>query len=96
MANTALETEFEELVKVAKARIDEKLDIAVKAIQEAVEISEETGVPFRSYVSLLGNSYSPDSFERLHGGKELDNDFVYDLTEAYYNCDGGWQHSMIC
>ena len=83
MANTALETEFEELVKATQIRIDEKLDIAIKAIQEAVEISEETGVPFRSYVCLLGNSYTPDSFEKLHGDKDFDSDFVYCITEVY-------------
>jgi len=97
MTIKVLEAEFEHLVKDAHSRINEKLKLAAEALEEAVKISEETGIPFSSGVSFLGNDYTPNSFEKLHGDKEFEEDFVEEITGVYGMYEGaGWTHSAVC
>lgn len=93
-----MEAEFEYLVEEANKRINEKLAIAAEALKEAVKISEETGIPFSSDISFLNNDYTPESFQKLHGDKEFDEDFVSEITGVYieYEDQSGWQHSAVC
>lgn len=98
MAIKVLEAEFEKLVEETHEKINDKLDIAAKALREAVKISEETGIPFSSHISFLGNDYTPTSFQKLHGDKEFEEDFVSEITGVYneYEDQSGWQHSAVC
>lgn len=92
--NTKLEEEFKAVVAEVTPQIDEQLKIAREAIRKAEELSEKYGVPFRSSVSPLGQSYFP---KKVPDG--LDQDFVFDVTGTwteYYGDGSGWQHSAVC
>lgn len=91
-----LEAEFKKAVNDASVKINEKLNAAYKLVNEAVDISEEYGIPFSSYVSLLSNNYTPQSFEKQFG--ELNFDWVQEETGCWTDDPGdyGWQHSAIC
>lgn len=98
-----LEKEFEKAVKKADEEIQQHFDAAVKAIKEAVKISEKYGVPYRFPVSLLNNTYTPKSFdkkwEKLREVDVDDSDKYLDLFDnlevpfpGYY----GWEYSDVC
>ena len=96
---TELEKEFEKIANDAQTKIDEKLKEAGQALEEAMKISEESGVPFSSDISFLSQSYIPTSFKKKY--PELSIEFVTSVTGAYtsYNDDfsyGGWEHSAVC
>lgn len=88
-----MEREFRALVPDAMKKIDEKLALASKYLDEAIAISEETGVPFSSNISFLGQSYKPTSFEKKF--PEVDRELMTNLTGSY-NEYAGWQHSAVC
>lgn len=91
--DSEFEREFRNAIPDANKRIQEKLDLASKYLEEALKISEETGVPFESGISFLGQSYVPKTFE----GKfpEVSNAFMQEAANVY-NDYPGWQHSAIC
>lgn len=76
--------------------IEEKLSEASRLVAEAVKISEQSGVPFRTDVSHLRNAYFPHS--RLEKFPDLDSEFISAVTEAYSDYDDktGWRHSAVC
>ncbi len=88
-----IEREFRLTFDSAQKRIDEKLAIASAALDEAVAISEETGVPFSAYISPLSQSYLPNSFSEKF--PELDSSFANEMAGAYGEYEG-WQHSAVC
>lgn len=93
--DSALEREFRVAIPSATLRIDEKLALASKYLDEAVAISEEAGIPFSASISFLGQSYTPTSLENKF--PELEREFVNDLTGTYNEYGyAGWEHSAIC
>lgn len=81
------------VVPDATKRINEKLALAEKYLQEACDISEETGVPFSTGISFLSQSYVPGSFEEKF--PEIDRDFMQEVCDVYNEYDG-WEHSAVC
>jgi hypothetical protein len=67
--------------------------LASKYLQEAVDISEETGVPFDTNISFLSQSYRPGSTDERF--PEVDYAFVKEVTECYNEYEG-WEHSAVC
>lgn len=92
--DTEVEREFRAFVSSVEAKINEKLDQAAKLIYEAENISEEYGIPFDSSVSLVGNTYVPESKENKTF--PVSEDFFNSVTAEYTNEYGefsGWQKS---
>ncbi len=89
---TELEKEFQELVDEVHSRIFEKLSEASTALREAMQIADEHGVSFDSNISFLSQTYKADLLEKF---KELDSEFVQEVTDCYGEYDG-WQHSSVC
>jgi len=91
-----LEKEFLAAKEQAEKEINEKLEVASKALTEAEQISEKYGVPFYSNVSFLSQTYTPNSFSEKFG--ELDKDWLWEIADSYYPDDDypGWQHSAVC
>lgn len=94
--DSEMERNFRAIASDADRRIRAKLALAEKYLDEAVEISEETGVPFHTGISYLGQSYFPESTSDKF--EDLDSDFINDITGAYHSDYGesGWQHSAVC
>jgi hypothetical protein len=88
-----LQEEFEYQYKEAYEKIKIKMAEAAIALDEAVRISEEYGVPFYADVSIIGQSYKPKSFDDKF--PSIDYDFVEDVTGTSANYVG-WQTSQIC
>lgn len=91
--------EYQRAFRVAAAKaqelIDEKLHEAMTLLSDAEKIAEEHGVPFRSSISFLSQSYSPRSMKTKHA--KVDVDFMRGLTGAYNEFGReGWEHSAIC
>lgn len=91
--DSEVEREFRLAVGDAQARIDAEMDKAWAAIQAAVKISEETGIPFSAGVSPLSQSYIPDSLQSKF--PDLNREFYSEMTGAYGEYEG-WQHSAVC
>lgn len=97
LEDNELEREFRNEANVVLSDIMSKVRLASKILQEAVDISEEHGVPFSSEISFIGQSYFPTTFSDKYG--ELDADFVDAITGAstsYYGDGAGWEHSDVC
>ena len=88
-----IERAFRLAMYEAQERIDAKMSEARKALDEAVKISEETGIPFSAGISPLSQSYIPNSLSDKF--PELDKSFAYEVAEAYGEYEG-WQHSAVC
>lgn len=91
--DSEMERAFRLAVSDAHKRIDEKMSVAWAALNEAVKISEETGIPFSAGVSPLSQSYIPESLHEKF--PDVDRDFYSDITGAWGEYDG-WQHSAVC
>jgi len=91
--DSEMERAFRLAIDDAHKRIDEKMAIARNALNEAVKISEETGIPFSASVSPLSQSYIPDSLSEKF--PDVDREFYSDLTGAWGEYEG-WQHSAVC
>jgi hypothetical protein len=92
-----LEKEFTNVFNTHKNEINAKLAEAGKYLEEAEQLAEKYGIPFYSNISFLGQSYYPASYGKKF--KELDRDFVSELTNAYpgeYGDNVGWEHSAVC
>ena len=91
--DTDVEREFRLAVDDAHARIYAKLHEAEKLLDEAVAISEETGIPFSAGISPLSQSYLPNS---LHSKfPDIDRSFANEIADASGEYEG-WQHSAVC
>lgn len=91
--DSEMERQFRVAVADAQARIDAEMDKAWAAIQAAVKISEETGIPFRASVSPLSQSYIPDSMSSKF--PDVDRSFCTEIADAWGEYEG-WQHSAVC
>lgn len=87
------EREFRLALSDAQARIDAEMNKAWAALEAAVKISEETGIPFSAGVSPLSQSYIPNSLSEKFPG--VDREFYSELAGAYGEYEG-WQHSAVC
>lgn len=90
------ERQFRAVAADASRRIEEKLALASKYLDEAVEISDETGVPFHTGISFLSQSYFPGNTGEKF--EDVDSEFVNEISGAYHSEYGeqGWQHSAVC
>lgn len=91
--DSEMERTFRLAVSDAHKRIEEKMDKARAALDEAVQISEETGIPFSASVSPLSQSYIPNSLSEKF--PDVDRDFYSDITGTWGEYEG-WQHSAVC
>jgi hypothetical protein len=91
--DTAMERAFRVTCDEAQARINQKLKEAMDALTEAENISEETGIPFSSGISPLGQSYVPSTLDQKH--PDIDREFINSVTDSYGEYEG-WQHSAVC
>lgn|SRR5512147_2148002 len=89
-----LEAEFKAHWEKYEARIQKHVAEAEKALQKAVDLADEQGIPFYSSVSFLGQNYTPSVLEKF---SELDQEVIDDITGTYNEYGGeGWQHSDVC
>ena len=94
--DSPLERQFRAAVPAVQALIGEKLDLALKYLQEAEQIADDNGIPFYSPISPLSQSYIPDSLQEKWN--DVSKEVVQQETETYseYDFCGGWQHSAVC
>jgi hypothetical protein len=96
MSNDQLEKEFSTLVEYIGKEINDKVKQANLLLQEACELSDRYGVPFRSPISQLEQSYVPESFRNRF--KTLDKEEVSELVGMYQDdldYARGWRHSQV-
>jgi len=92
-----LEKEFESLADTVGVEIQSKIDEAERLIAEACALADESGLPFFTNVSVVGQPYVPETFQNKW--RDLDRDFVANLTEVAtsdLSSAYGWQHSQVC
>lgn len=97
-----LANEFETLCTDVQKQIKAKIEVARQALREAQELAEQHGVPFRSGISPLSNSFVPASFGKSKF-RNLDREMIGEIAgvwgefidELYDGC-GGWLHSAVC
>jgi hypothetical protein len=88
-----MERQFRLAVPEATKRINEKLALAEKYLDEAIAISEETGVAFSTSISYISQDYKPSSFgDRF---PDVSEEMMQDVTETHNEYEG-WQHSAVC
>lgn len=87
------EREFRNIMPAAAERINEKLNLASKYLAEAVQISEEAGVPFTSHISFLSQAYTPMSFAEKF--PDVPPSFMKEIAGIYHEYKG-WEHSQVC
>lgn len=90
-----LEKEFRQLCQEHIPEIRSKIEQATKLLNEACQIADKHGIPFRSTISHIAQPYIPSGFSAYD---ELDSDLLEELTNVYpseVEC-GGWQHSAVC
>lgn len=90
-----LEEEFKKEYEAVAGKMKDLLDKADKLIEEAVKLSNETGVPlrFRPWSDFNSRRYVPEKFWEKF--KELDDEFVDDVCNVYpqrnYGPIDGWE-----
>lgn len=90
-----LELEFIIAAKKANELIRKKIEEASKKLQEAIQISEQYGIPFDSEVSPLSNTYTPRSFEDKYGSINKEIMYLNDFASGS-SYSSGWEHSAVC
>lgn len=89
-----LEEEFIKVYKEFGGEIQSRLDLAAQLINEAKELSEEHGLPFKPK-GQFHMSYIPHTLKIKF--PDLDREFWGDVTGAHGGYDYlGWQHSQVC
>jgi len=83
-----LEREFRNQAWQIEDRIKDQLEKAREALETAVAISEQYGIPFASNISLISQSYVPTTFGSKYN--ELDKKLVETITDVYDTYDKGW------
>lgn len=99
-----LETEFEEVVNNVLPQIKEQLRIAKEAMDKAIDLADEHGIPFQSIVSnSFHNTYVPYSFTSKYGDikhviHEITLGFSPTLPDdsEYGWASEAWTRSMDC
>ena len=91
---TPLELEFKQAAEKVLPLIDKQIDIARAAIEKAVALSEEYGVPFDSDITPLSMPYRPTSFYSKFG--DVDRHDLYKLIGIPLPEYEGWQTSSVC
>lgn len=88
---------FEQTFNSIHDQIQGKIAAAAKLLDEATDLAEEHGIPFRPKVGMpFRMSYIPDSFEEKFPEVKNGDDW-YDLTNAHGGYDyTGWQASQTC
>lgn len=109
MLNMSLKEEFKAAYDAAKPRIDAALKKADKALAEAKKISEETGIPFHSWITNhVDDNFIPRSIEQKFPGvlneeesdeEEEESTILSEICDIYdydgYGLSaGGWQKSF--
>lgn len=92
----ALENEFQKVFEEVNPLIQSNLKEAARLINEAVALSEKSGVPFRPKDKLawIAPSYIPKSFRDKF--PHVEQDFVEQVTDSYGGYYKGWQYSQTC
>jgi hypothetical protein len=93
----SLEKEFEQLMDSVGEQIKAHVRAAQQAIQLAVNLADDHGIPFFTTVSEIGQPYVPYSFRDKWA--DLDPHYVADLTEIGAHelaRSGGWNTSQVC
>lgn len=89
-----LEAEFQAHWEKYEDKIQKHVQDAYDALEKAVNLADEHGIPFYSSVSFLGQNYTPAILEQF---SELDQEKIDEITGLYSEYPGeGWQHSGIC
>lgn len=94
-----LEKEFVDAINACENEINSQIRIAIDALNVAQQLSEKYGVPFKSEISFLEQTYTPSSFYKkfgaLMGNEDVD---LYKLAswDHYPNSYEGWEHSQVC
>lgn len=89
-----LEKQFQKELTQADGQINSHLMEASRHLKLAIQVAEDTGIPFVSGISFLRNTYIPRSFDDKW--KDLDIEFLEE-QEIYNTQYGwGWQHSAVC
>ncbi len=89
---TELEQKYLDARKLFKEEIKKHLEDASNALSEAEKLSEQYGVPFHSYISFLGQEYTPMSMEKIWGKDYQETLKEVDSFQDY----SGWEHSAVC
>lgn len=96
----SLEAKFNAFVNETQDKINEHLRLAEEELKKAVEISDQTGVPFDTelVVNFKSNSYVPTSSKKLKTqfSDEVVDDFLNDY--GYYQLgwkSDGWSSSSL-
>jgi len=94
--DSQLEAEFLALASTIGEQIKAKVELAEKALAEAIELADKHGIPFHAGISELGQSYVPPTFRGRF--ESLDRETVAELLDIpEYDLDyaRGWRHSQI-
>lgn len=86
---------FRLVQKEVTPKIDEFLKEAEQAIDKAVKLSEENGIPFNTYISFINNTYCPKLKTTKHNWIEIESE-IADQFYCEYGYYQGWEHSAIC
>ena len=96
----SLEAKFNAFVNETQDKINEHLRLAEEELKKAVEISDQTGVPFDTelIINFKSNSYVPTSSKKLKPqfSDEIVDDFLSDY--GYYQLgwkSDGWRSSSL-
>lgn len=89
-----LEKQFQKELTQVDGQINSHLTEAGRHLKLAIQVAEDTGIPFLSGVSFIRNRYTPRSFNDKW--KDLDREFLEE--QEIYNTEWGWgwQHSAVC
>lgn len=88
-----LDLKFLDTYRVATEEIDKKLDEAYTALEEACELAQEHGIPFRSSVVFNGDVFWPN-MEKWSGVSDEIKEMLFEHDEIYREYGGeGWSKS---
>ena len=87
----SLEAKFNAFVNETQDKINEHLRLAEEELKKAVEISDQTGVPFDTelIINFKSNSYVPTSSKKLK--PQFSNEIVDDFLSDYGYYQLGWK-----
>ena len=87
----SLEAKFNAFVNETQDKISEHLRLAEDELKKAVEISDQTGVPFDTelIINFKSNSYVPTSSKKLK--PQFSNEIVDDFLSDYGYYQLGWK-----
>lgn len=98
----SLEAKFNAFVNETQDKISEHLRLAEGELKKAVEISDQTGVPFDTelIINFKSNSYVPTSSKKLKPqfSDEIVDDFLseYGYYQLGWKSDGWRSSSLSC